>query len=544
MSRPPPRLKAQSPPPSQSPIPSLPPGLSSSSNASTSDRTTLLLIRRTLCPSSTSTTTTNNSTTTSDAANKGGSSTTPAPNTIDELLPPLTSSNEVDFELYAFIAIIVREFVNTWYGKITPDQGFVEEVVRILAHCTRGLEQRLRKVDLESVVFDEIPELLEVHVRAYRISHHQYHPPPLESNARQIYHSLNPLPALSPVPDDNDDDSSMLQEQAENEAAYRQLLVQGVLAVLLPTEDLENECLNSLVRQILSEMILGGGIGGKAAEPWLLWEAITKIAEIIHAQMPKAKAEVRAERSKSLSIQDARSTVEGHNNVAATTEKNWSFQKTFWLILQYLFVVFTAIRFVVVTVANSSSLPSRTPLTQRGDAVSVSSSTSQSGPAKATVVRGTTSDGREPPLKVPIVKMKIWTCLSSLLLLDARMPWLSATISLVQWGALMGPGKVANTDGMIDRYVTIRGVESIHTHFSHLFAFSLPLSTLSCLCLCLGLSLYLYGRKGRKPSEAPTHHFIIFFTRLSLLRPSFRAATQIKALVLQAPDPSNLCHAA
>jgi hypothetical protein len=31
------------------------------------------------------------------------------------------------------------------------------------------------------------------------------------------------------------------------------------------------------------------------------------------------------------------------------------------------------------------------------------------------------------------------------------MPWLSATISLLQWGAITGPGEVGNTDGMVDK---------------------------------------------------------------------------------------------
>jgi hypothetical protein len=55
--------------------------------------------------------------------------------------------------------------VQTWYSKITPDQVFVEEVVKIIAHITRALEQRLRKVDLESLLFDELPELLEIHLQ-------------------------------------------------------------------------------------------------------------------------------------------------------------------------------------------------------------------------------------------------------------------------------------------------------------------------------------------------------------------------------------------
>ena len=84
---------------------------------------------------------------------------------IDELLPPLTSSNDVDLQLYAIIAIVVKELVYSWYGKITSDQCFVEEVVRIIAHCTRAIEGRLRTVDLEELILDEIPELIESHVR-------------------------------------------------------------------------------------------------------------------------------------------------------------------------------------------------------------------------------------------------------------------------------------------------------------------------------------------------------------------------------------------
>jgi mitochondrial splicing suppressor protein 51 len=92
---------------------------------------------------------------------------TPAP--IEELLPPLTSRNDVDLQIYALISIIIREFVQNWYSKITPDETFVAEIVQIIAHCTRALEQRLRKVDLESLLFDELPELFDAHVRGWSL---------------------------------------------------------------------------------------------------------------------------------------------------------------------------------------------------------------------------------------------------------------------------------------------------------------------------------------------------------------------------------------
>lgn len=112
-----------------------------------SDRATAQLIRRVLCPQ--------------QAGDRGRA--TPAP--IHDLLPPLTSRNDVDLQLYAIIAIILRDFVQAWYNKITPDGTFVEEIVHIIAHCTRALEQRLRKVDVESLLLDELPDLLDKHIQ-------------------------------------------------------------------------------------------------------------------------------------------------------------------------------------------------------------------------------------------------------------------------------------------------------------------------------------------------------------------------------------------
>lgn len=110
-----------------------------------SERATAALIRRVLCPHVHS-----------------GSTTEPV--AIDKVLPPLTSSNEIDVQLYAIIAIIVKEVIQSWYGKMTPDQSFVEEVVRIVAHCTRALEGRLRSVNLEGLILDEMAELVERHI--------------------------------------------------------------------------------------------------------------------------------------------------------------------------------------------------------------------------------------------------------------------------------------------------------------------------------------------------------------------------------------------
>lgn len=86
-----------------------------------------------------------------------------SPRPVEEILPPLTSSNDIDVQLYAIVAIIIKDFVNTWYANITPDHQFVDEVLQIIAHCSRAVEQRLRHVDIVELLLNEIPALLERH---------------------------------------------------------------------------------------------------------------------------------------------------------------------------------------------------------------------------------------------------------------------------------------------------------------------------------------------------------------------------------------------
>lgn len=117
----------------------------SESNDTSGDRNTVALIRRVLCP---------------DVSAYG----TSAPRPLQDLLPPLTSSNDVDLQLYALIAVIIKEFVYSWYARITPDHVFVDEVLQLIAHCTRALEQRLRRVDVGELVLDDVTGLLHAHI--------------------------------------------------------------------------------------------------------------------------------------------------------------------------------------------------------------------------------------------------------------------------------------------------------------------------------------------------------------------------------------------
>ncbi|MCJ1336589.1 hypothetical protein MMC09_001867 [Bachmanniomyces sp. S44760] len=383
--------------------------------AYTSDKATAALVRRTLCP------------------NAQGSQ------AIDELLPPLTSSNDVDLQLYAIISIVVKEFVYSWYGKITPDQGFVEEVVKIIAHCTRALEQRIRSVDIEGLVFDEIPELLESHIDAYKTSHLTFYSSNTTTEPRVIYHSLIPHPAFSPVPDSQD--QATVMEQSANEAVYRQLLVQGALAILLPTEDLENACLRTLVADVVAESILGSGISGRACQGWLIWQAIGKIAENVNAQL-EAKAtgqeiesdtKSRLARSGLLAKPDERTTKRPkHARTSVLAE-------IFWRVLQYGYLVFIFIRFTVLGLFAASSKGQRSPKSPILTAISQSPPTANSAHDQVTLP------------KRPILTYKIFSATSKLLDLPLRAPWLSGSLSLLQYQLVSRSLRIGATDGILDK---------------------------------------------------------------------------------------------
>lgn len=290
---------------------------------------------------------------------------------------------------------------------------------------------------------------------AFRLATQQASSPQsLVSDPRLIYHTLYPHPALSPVP--TDAVPSTCVEQRESESAWRQLIVQGLLTVLLPTDDLKNACLRSLVAEIFAEMILGNGISGKACEGWLLWEGIGRIADILQTDHVQEEEDPslgdgatgeelsRLERFGLLPSQAEEQS--GSTNVPLTSgsrHHSMSVSAVFWLVVQYAFLACTALRAVILTIATSSSLPSRSLASGPTPIEESRQSHVPEGEIQASA--------RLLTAKRPIVSMKMWSCAAHFVELNIRMPWLTGFISMLHCGALFGPGRVGDTDGVLDR---------------------------------------------------------------------------------------------
>lgn len=275
---------------------------------------------------------------------------------------------------------------------------------------------------------------------AFNTAHQHIQSAPFSSDPRRIYHVLNPHPALSPVPDSSDPET--IVEQNDNEIVYQQLLVQGALAVLLPTEDLENTCLRTLVGDVITDLILGNGISQKACDGWFIWESITKLVETVKARLePKATGEEiemdtrsRLERYGLLSSKEA--VQKGHSS----SGNQLRISALFWRILQYGYLTFLVIRFVLIGLVRAFSLPPRSHSPSKS---SPSSPIVKSAEAPATWT--------STPLKRPVLTYRVFNLVSHFLDLSTRMPWLAGLLSLIQHYVICGPGRMGETDGVLDK---------------------------------------------------------------------------------------------
>jgi hypothetical protein len=234
------------------------------------------------------------------------------------------------------------------------------------------------------------------------------------------------------------------QIQAQNEAHYRQLLIQGVLAVLLPTEDLQNACLRTLVADVLGDMILGKGVGAKACDGWLIWDGITKIVATMKPRIElkatgteiKVDTRSRLEKFGLLSGREEEHVRVGERSPANRLSS--AISEVFWRILQYAHLLFVTTRFIVVGLIAASSAPPRRKHVHRRTARKDNPNTPMTSRLQA-------PDEEESP----ILAYSIYGLISELLELTWRMPWVSGALSLVQWHLLVL--QVGATDGLIDK---------------------------------------------------------------------------------------------
>ncbi|KXN89819.1 PXA domain protein 1 [Leucoagaricus sp. SymC.cos] len=126
------------------------------------------------------------------------------PNHTGDLPPLLASQNappELQAELYDFIALALRAYINPWWTKITRyDKEFLPQTARVLTSVVRALEARTLALDLPALFFQDVPAILTQHYRDYRNAASKVSSSYATGGAAslpQLFHYLQPHIALS-----------------------------------------------------------------------------------------------------------------------------------------------------------------------------------------------------------------------------------------------------------------------------------------------------------------------------------------------------------
>lgn len=251
--------------------------------------------------------------------------------------------------------------------------------------------------------------------------------------------------ALEPVPIDTITSAT----QQDNETAFSLLLVNRLLPLLLPPEDLRNPCLEVLVSEVFSELIVRGGVCNKATEPWLIWDGVTKLLHAMRTDQAAKLAPTRPQPTDRLKESGLLPSKKAPRNVAQrgrSIGRLDDVSRMFWLTVQALMTVSLFLRALVFALVHAPKIPPRS--SQPLPSTKTSSSTNK---RRNTNTTRPSNPIKDQQVKRPIISMRLWSCTSQILSLNRRMPWLSGLLSLLQWMSLHGPGRICRTNSRLDR---------------------------------------------------------------------------------------------
>ncbi|KAI0768480.1 PXA domain-containing protein [Trametes elegans] len=199
----------------------------------------------------------------------------------DADLPPLlvspAATPELNAELYEFIALALRAYVNPWWTKITRyDKEFLPEITRILTSVLRALEARVAATDFSPLVYRDLPTLLNQHWTDYRNAQSKLHTSYATGGAAtlpQLFHQMQPHMAVS--------------AEGVIDIVYVRQAVDHILKACLPPEDYEPETERYIVREVILKVLVASVLP-RITQPWFIHKTIL---DLMGSEKPMDHAE-------------------------------------------------------------------------------------------------------------------------------------------------------------------------------------------------------------------------------------------------------------
>ncbi|KZW02086.1 hypothetical protein EXIGLDRAFT_637874, partial [Exidia glandulosa HHB12029] len=172
---------------------------------------------------------------------------------------------ELNDELYDFLALALRAFVLPWWSKLTKyDKEFLPEIARVVTHAVRALEPRARRADVSGLVLRDVPALLAQHYADFHAARLRLGTSYAagEGTLAEAFHSLQPHIALTP-------------EGAIRDEYLRQA-VERVLQLLLPPQDWNAQAEREIVREIFVKVLIGD-VFPRIVQPWFIQKMVLEV---------------------------------------------------------------------------------------------------------------------------------------------------------------------------------------------------------------------------------------------------------------------------
>ena len=199
-----------------------------------------------------------------------------APSLAKRLLSPndplpllLSSPNahpELTPELYDFIALALRAYVSPWWSRISRyDKDFVPHITRIIVHVVGVIDARIQNLDINALVFHDVPVILTQHIRDYRTAQAKV------ATSYAAGGSLS-LPALFAHLQPH---TAVLSDGSIDADYYRQV-IDVVLRVCMPPEEYEPEVERDIVAEVILKVLVNDIIP-KLSQPWFIHQSILSL---------------------------------------------------------------------------------------------------------------------------------------------------------------------------------------------------------------------------------------------------------------------------
>ncbi|KAJ3128464.1 hypothetical protein HK098_004359 [Nowakowskiella sp. JEL0407] len=198
-----------------------------------------------------------------------------------------TSSQKVDSEFQLLFTHIIHDFIASWYTSVSTDRELLQEILSVISSATKEIERRFSQIDWVILLSCQLPHVLKRHLHDFRHCRAKLGTSYAGGKTiEELFRGSQPHFALT-NPTVLAGDSGSGEVEAEGEAEYLRKVVELIMDLTLPQNELKSDVVRFLLREILTCTVLVRAVE-KLCDPDFLNQLILRLLsdEILEDNQP------------------------------------------------------------------------------------------------------------------------------------------------------------------------------------------------------------------------------------------------------------------